>query len=100
MLTSKLTKKIFTFLAVMIVAVMGMFFAKNQGQASLNFPVKTPTQWLTEQNNLPLMLIPGDRACISLDIYTSFPPKCRTFDGTFIQVGELPSNVFLIPKGK
>ena len=95
MQTTKLAKSILNYLpilAVMAAVVLGMVMAKDPDQPSLN------SQAI---NTTPLLMLPGaDSPCISPLIYTSLPAKCKTADGTFIQVDEMSSNVFTVPKVK
>ncbi len=112
MKASKLAKNIWEYLpllAVVAVAVTGMLIAKDLYQTSLDSQVISATQFTAEQNSSlqakqrdPQLMILSETAgkCISPLIYTSLPPKCRTSDGTFIQLPGTSLDLFVIPKGK
>lgn len=80
--------------AITIVMVLGMFIARDFLQISADAPFGTATQLLDGQTGFE------GRPCISLNIYTSLPAKCKTADGKFLPVGEIWSNVFVTPEGK
>lgn len=88
MRSSKLVKNIFNhllLLAMIIVAVIGVFIAKDLRQTSFDSQVKISTQLSMEQIDPPwLAAIGGPDSCVSGYIYTSWPAKCRTVDGEFI----------------
>jgi hypothetical protein len=87
-------RKYLPLFAITVVMVLGMFIARDFFQISTDTPFGTTTQLLDGQTGFE------DRPCISLNIYTSLPPKCKTADGKFLQVGEIWSNVFVAPDGK
>ena len=104
MKSSKLAKSLLTYLpllAVMAAVVIGVFIGKSLYPISVDSQRETPVLVLGDQNNLPLLAISGAaRSCISPLIYTSLPPKCKTADGTFMQINGMPSNFIPLPKGK
>jgi hypothetical protein len=102
---SKLARSMLIYLPVLAVLVatgIGTFLGKDLYRRSLDSQSKTPSpaQLLLESNNLPWLPLPGlGSHCFSSNIYTSLPPKCKTFDGEFIPLpGTL--NGLVIPAGK
>ena len=91
MQTSSFTKNLWRYLPlliVMVVAIAGSWVINDLRSESNDTPQGTNTQLRFEsQGN-----------CISPLIYTSLPPKCRTADGSFVEITELPSNPSIIPE--
>ena len=104
MRTSKLVKGIVVhlpILAVMLIAVTGMFVVKELYPPAPDFRVGAITQFLAEPANPQVLLAPGTVGrCLSPLIYTSLPPKCRTASGAFVPMDGFPANVFVAPAGK
>jgi hypothetical protein len=104
MRTSKLAKSILNYLpvlAVIAVAMIGVLLARKPDQTSLASVTKTITQYSAEEDNPMRLLFPSETGtCLSPEIYTSLPPKCRTMDGSFIQLPGPSPDGFLIPPGK
>jgi hypothetical protein len=100
---SKLTKNMLKYLpvlAVLVATVVGLLIGKDLYPLSLGSQSKTIIQSPIGPNNPPLLQIPGfGSPCFYSDIYTSLPPKCKTFDGEFIPLPGT-SNVLVIPQGK
>lgn len=92
-------------LALTVAAIAGALIAEDGNHPLLDFGIKATSQLQAEQTNpLPaeqntpqLLIFPEEAGtCMGPLIYTSLPPKCRTFSGNFIQ---LPgsSEVFVLP---
>ena len=103
MRTSKLIKNILTYLpvlAVLAAAGIGLFLGKNLYPASSDSLPIGSIRFAAEQKDPQLLLIPGaGDPCFSSYIYTSLPPKCKTFEGKFVPLPGT-STVFVIPQGK
>lgn len=87
MTTSKLEKRLITVLSLLVVVTasgLGMFLLDDSHQA--------------ERALLPL--VAESERCFASLIYTSLPPKCKTIDGTFVQLGEMPSGMIVLPERK
>ncbi len=104
MQTSKLAKRMLKYLpvlAVLIAAVIGLFIGKDLYPTLLVTSAKTPTQLSIEPNSLPpLIVLGGTGPCGFSNIYTSLPPKCKNFDGSFGPVPGTSPNFFVIPERK
>jgi hypothetical protein len=88
-------------LAVLIATVTGLLMGKDLYPTSLDSRPKTPTQLQTEPNKpQPLIVLGAEGPCSFSNIYTSLPPKCKTFDGKFVPVPGTSWNIFVIPEGK
>jgi hypothetical protein len=88
-------------LAVLIATVSGLFIGKDLYLASLDSQPKTSTQLLTEPNNpQPRIVMGAEGPCGFAHIYTSLPPKCRTFDGKFVPAPGTSQYIFVSPGGK
>jgi len=90
---SNITKSLLRYLPlliVMVVAIAGSWVIKDLRSGSIDSP---------EGINLQLRF-EAESTCLSPLIYTSLPPKCRTADGSFVQINEFPSNIILIPESK
>lgn len=86
-------------LIVMAVAVGGLWMAKEMHPGSIDTQYKTNTHLPVEQ--LELLTVSGTMSkCFSPLVYTSYPAKCRTSDGSFIQMNEFPSKIVVIPNVK
>jgi hypothetical protein len=100
---SKLTRDLLKYLpvlAVLVVTAIGLVIGKDLYPISIDSQTKTPTELPTEPSNTQLLPIPGvGNPCFYTNIYTSLPPKCRTFDGEFIPLPGT-SNVLVIPEVK
>ena len=76
---SNLAKKLWKYLpilALLVVTILGLFMGKD-----LYAPL------LTEQKNPQPLIVRGEEnLCGFSNIYTSLPPKCKTFDGELIPV--------------
>jgi hypothetical protein len=84
---------------VMAVAVGGLWMAKDINPGSIDTQYKTNTQLPVEQ--LELLNVSATMSkCFSLLVYTSYPAKCRTSDGSFIQMNEFSSNIVVTPNVK
>lgn len=84
-------------LIVMLVAVTGILLAKNIHSLNPDLQI-LHTQAQTELNNSEFTILSrAMRPCMSLQIYTSLPPKCRASDGSFVQFHSLPSNIITLP---
>lgn len=102
--TSKLSKNMLMYLSVAALSVatgIGMFIGKDLYRTTLESRLVTPTQLTAEPGNPQPLIVRGARgSCLSPEIYTSLPPKCRTSDGSFIEAGGIAPYVILIPKSK
>jgi hypothetical protein len=87
-------RKYLPLFTITVVMVLGMFIARDFFQTSTDAPFGTASQTLDGQTGFE------GRPCISLNIYTSLPAKCKIADGKFLPVGEIWSNVFVAPEGK
>lgn len=84
-------------LAILMTIALGLFAGKNL-YSSL-FDVQSKSASAESNNLLPSFILGETDPCESL-IYTSLPPKCRTFDGKFIAMPEFSPYISAIPKGK
>jgi hypothetical protein len=90
---SKLVKNILTYLpvlAVLVVTVLGLWIGKDMYSSLFPAQTNTPTQprgLLTFGTAVP---------CGPSTIYTSFPPKCKTMDGSFVPADGIPPFVILV----
>jgi hypothetical protein len=98
---SKLARNTLNYLPVLVVLVatgLGLFLGKGLYPKSLASQYKTPTHLSTEPNNSqPLTVLGAVDPCRFSPIYTSLPPKCKSFDGKFIPLPGLAPNFFAIP---
>ena len=91
-------------LIVVLAAATGWWLVNEHQQEteSINVQLKIAEleamQEQLEQQLLYLDSVQGK--CISPEIYTSRPTKCRTADGTFVQRGEMPSGIMILPENK
>jgi len=86
-------KKILRFLlvqALFVVMITGLLIGKDFYPSTFDSPANTTKQ--------PLTILNTENPC-SLYIYTSLPPKCRTFDGTFLVLPGT-SRIFVTPERK
>jgi hypothetical protein len=104
MRTSKLAKSILNYLpvlAVIAVAVIGIILAREPYQTAPASGTRPTTQFSAEKDTSPQLLMPFEAGtCFSQELYTSLPPKCRTQDGSFIQIPGTSPDGFVIPPGK
>jgi hypothetical protein len=102
MRSSQLAKNMLKYLPVLAVAAMviGVLIGNGLYPTSLDSEPKTPAQSLTEPNNPQPLTILGAEGPCGLYIYTSLPPKCRTFDGKFIPLPRALLYNSLPPEGK
>ena len=95
---SKLSKKISKYLPLLVavvVAVTGVFIAKDVRQTSFD------SQMSIEQINPELSAsFESTGSCALPYIYTSLPAKCKTLDGKFIPIDGMPSNLVGLPELK
>jgi len=88
---SNLVKNILTYLpvlAVLVVTVLGLWIGKDLYPSLFPSETNTPTQprgLLSLRTELPCNLI-----------YTSLPPKCKTFDGSFIPADGISPLVIMV----
>ena len=88
----KLAKSMWKYLPVLSVLVaiaLGLLIGKNLYPTSVD-----------SQSKKPLIVLTTDGPCDSSNLYTSLPPKCKTFDGKFIPVPGTSPESFLTPEGK
>lgn len=104
MQTSKRLKSILKYLpilAVLVATLIGLFIGKDLYPTLLVTPAKTPTPLSTEPHNpQPLIILEAVGPCDLSNIYTSLPPKCKNFDGSFIPVPGTSPNFFVSPEPK
>lgn len=97
-------KSVFMYLALllmMLVAVTGVLLARDLHARNPDFQITTNTQLQDQLSNSDVKILSApNRPCLGFQIYTSLPPKCRTSDGTFTPLNELPSNIINIPQLK
>lgn len=75
---AKLTKnnwKYLLVLAILVAIPLGLFIGNNL------YPTR-----LDSQSQGPLIILGTESPCDFSNVYTSLPPKCRTFDGEFVPV--------------
>lgn len=87
MITSKLDKRLITVLSLLVVVTasgLGMVLLDDTHQA--------------ESALLPL--VAESERCLASLIYTSLPPRCKTIDGTFVQLGEMSPGMIVLPERK
>lgn len=86
---------------VIVAAVTVLLLAGEPNQTSRDARIKATAQLSAEPNISQWLTMPGAKnSCAVGLIYTSLPPKCRTIDGTFVELNEWPSNVLVIPTPK
>jgi hypothetical protein len=86
---AKRTLKYLPVLAVLFATVIGLVLGKDLYPTSLD-----------SQITAPMMVLGAKGPCGLSAIYTSLPPKCRTFDGKFIPVPGTSSYILVTPEGK
>jgi hypothetical protein len=100
---SKLAKDLLSYLpvlAVLAATVTGLFLGKNLYPGSLPSQPTVLAYVPAEPGDPgPLPIQDAGGPCFSSLIFTSWPPKCKTFEGKFIPLPGA-SNVFLIPERK
>jgi hypothetical protein len=100
---SKLAKDLTSYLpvlAVLAATVTGLLIGKELYPGSLpSQPVILAYVQAEPGDPGPLPIQDAGGPCLSSLIFTSLPPKCRTFEGKFIPLPGA-SNVFLIPERK
>jgi hypothetical protein len=93
--------KVLPVLAVLAATVAGLFIGKDLYPPLLDSQSRTPVQLQDETNSLqPPIIMGAESPCGFSNIYTSLPPKCRTFDGKFIPLPGASSNLFVVPERK
>ncbi len=91
--------KYLSVLAVLAATILGLFLGNDLYPMLLDSQAKTPTQLPAEPDNpQPLIVLGTQVPCVP--IYTSLPPKCRTFDGSFIQANGTSPYMFKLPERK
>jgi hypothetical protein len=88
-------------LAVLVATVLGMFLGEGLYPTSLDSQDEPVTQLaIAPDNPQPLTVLGSPGTCMGGLIFTSLPPKCKTFDGSFILANETSPYVILSPGGK
>jgi hypothetical protein len=90
---SKLVKTMLTYLpvlAVLVVTVFGLWIGKDL------YPSLFPSQTNTPAQPRGLLFLVTEVPCSPSTIYTSFPPKCKTIDGSFVPADGIPPFVIMV----
>jgi len=91
-------------LIVVISAATGWWLVNEHQQETESINVQLEIAELEAmQEQLAQQLLRLDSTqgrCVSPEVYTSRPTKCRTADGTFVQRGEIPSGIMILPESK
>ena len=87
--------------AVVVAAVISISIAKDLYQMSFDSQGIITTRLPTEQREpQPMNILETAGSCGFGHFYTSYPPKCRMLDGSFIQAPGTSPYAVLIPKPK
>jgi hypothetical protein len=90
---SKLVKTMLTylpFLAVLVVTALGLWIGRDLYPSLFLSETNTPAQ------PRGLLSLGTVGPCDLSEIYTSFPPKCKMMDGSFIPADGIPPFVIMV----
>jgi|SRR5687768_11556415 len=98
---AKNISKLLPVLAALALIVTGLFSAGDMPSVSRKLQGGSNAPVLVEPDDpIVFRAIEAADLCISPYIYTSLPPKCRTADGSFRQLGDVSSILRVPPSGK
>ena len=90
---SKLAKNMSTYLpvlAVLVVTVLGLWIGQNL------YPSLFPSETNTPSQPYGFLTFGTEVLCGPSAIYTSFPPKCKQIDGSFVLADGIPPFVIIV----
>lgn len=93
--------KYLTLAAVLVVIGIGALIGDSLYSTSLTSRLETPTLVQANPSGTQPLILPGQfSSCDFSLIFTSFPPKCKTSDGSFIQANGTSPFAIMIPGTK